>query len=171
VSLGHWHRELAASARTNRLVAFGGLCSDSLGAVAFVHDMLVQGQEGFLRLFPAWPAELDASFRSLRMRGALLVSAAYAGQAAWQGQVAGLTGGALNVSVLAENTAPVRLLSPWPAAGQSSISVVDLGSGASLGLQWSQVGGRNGGPALQWGALAGHSYVVRCGAGAQCVGA
>jgi hypothetical protein len=42
VTLAHWRSSLAVNARTNRLVAFGGLCSDSLGAVAFVHDMLVQ---------------------------------------------------------------------------------------------------------------------------------
>lgn len=42
VTLRHWRSELAAHAQTNRLVAFGGLCSDSLGTVAFVHDMLVQ---------------------------------------------------------------------------------------------------------------------------------
>lgn len=55
--LPHWHKALSTGKRTNRLVAYGGLCSDSLGAVAFVHDMLVQGQEGFVRLFPAWPGD------------------------------------------------------------------------------------------------------------------
>ncbi len=90
VILTHWRSALVNGAsRTNRLVAYGGLCSDSLGAVAFVHDMLVQGQEGFLRLFPAWPGEVDAGFTTLRLKGALLVSAVYQGQARWAGFVAG----------------------------------------------------------------------------------
>jgi hypothetical protein len=48
-----------------------------------------QGQEGFLRLFPGWPGDSDAAFSSLRMKGALLVSATYKGQAQWAGKVAG----------------------------------------------------------------------------------
>ncbi len=40
----------------------------------FVVDMLCQAQEGFLRLFGAWPSNLTASFTNLRMKGALLVS-------------------------------------------------------------------------------------------------
>jgi len=166
--LARWRAELANNLKTNRLVAFGGLCSDSLGAVALVHDMLAQSQEGFLRLFPAWPANASAAFSTLRMRGALLVSAAYAGQARWAGRVAGRTGGVVNATVFAEAAGPVRLLSPWPAAPTSAVAAVDAtAGGAAVPLAWSTVGGKAGGPLATWAAVKGHAYVVTCG-GAAC---
>lgn len=164
-TLRHFQGALRA-ARPNRLVAFGGLCSDSLGAVAYVHDALVQGQEGFLRLFPAWPANMSASFASLRMRGALLVGAAYEGRAAWAGRVAGLTGGTRNVTVAVEAAGVVAVLSPWPAGG--AVAVVDAATGAPQALTWGTVGGVNGGPSFSWAGEAGRAYVATC-SGAPCV--
>ena len=141
--------------RTNRLVAFGGLCSDSLGAMAYVHDMMVQGQEGFIRIFPAWPADHDASFTTLRIRGALLVSAAYAGRAEWAGKVAGLTGGTVNVTVASQAAGNVTLLNPWAAR---TAVVRDTATGSPQQLTWGAVGGVNGGATLTWSALKGHEY-------------
>lgn len=143
--------------RTNRLVAFGGLCSDSLGAMAYVHDMMVQGHEGFVRVFPAWPADHDAAFTSLRVRGALLVSAAYIGRAEWVGDVAGLTGGTANVTVASQASGNVTLLNPWTAR---TVVVRDAETGAAQPLTWGSVGGVNGGPTLTWAALKGHTYVA-----------
>lgn len=40
-----------------------------------INEMLVQGHEGVLRLFPAWPADREARFSHLRVKGAFLVSA------------------------------------------------------------------------------------------------
>jgi hypothetical protein len=40
-----------------------------------VNEMLVQGLNGILRLFPAWPSDVDASFTNLRTEGGFLVSA------------------------------------------------------------------------------------------------
>ena len=37
--------------------------------------MLVQGLNGIIRFFPAWPSDLDASFTNLRTEGGFLVSA------------------------------------------------------------------------------------------------
>jgi len=125
-TLRRFQAELRSNSRPNRLVAFGGLCSDSLGAVAYVHDALVQGQEGFLRLFPAWPANLSAAFSTLRMRGALLVSSEFVGRAGWEGRVAGLTGGTLNVTVACQATSSVTLLNPWPGG---AVSVRDTATG------------------------------------------
>jgi hypothetical protein len=168
-TLRRFRKELAGGAgggvaRPNRLVAFGGLCSDSLGAVAYVHDALVQGQEGFLRLFPAWPANLSAAFSTLRMRGALLVSAAFEGRAGWAGRVAGLTGGTVNVSVACEVAGQVKLLSPWPGG---AVAVADAATGAAQALTWGSVGGVNGGKSLAWEAAAGREYVATC-AGVGC---
>jgi hypothetical protein len=74
--------------------------------------MLVQSQEGFLRLFPAWPANASAAFSTLRMRGAVLVSAAYVGRPEWAGRVAGRTGGTANATLLAGAAGELALLSP-----------------------------------------------------------
>jgi|EP01047_Picozoa_sp_COSAG01_P029606 hypothetical protein len=37
--------------------------------------MLVQSSNGTIHLFPAWPLDEPASFRTLRVKGALLISA------------------------------------------------------------------------------------------------
>ena len=162
VALAHWRGELRATAKPNRLVAFSGLCSDSLGAIAFVHDMLVQSQEGFLRLFPAWPANASAAFSTLRMRGAVLVSAAYVGRPEWAGRVAGRTGGTANATLLAGAAGELALLSPWPDAPTSAVSIVDAATGAPPpgGVSWGSVPGASGGPVASWAALKGHTYLV-----------
>ena len=159
--LAEWRRELGANLKTNRLVAFGGLCSDSLGAVAFVHDMLVQSQEGFLRLFPAWPANASAAFATLRMRGAVLVSASFAGRAEWAGRVAGRTGGTVNATLLAEAGGELRLLSPWPAEPPSAVAITDAASGAAVQPTWSTLPGPNGGPLASFVARRGATYIVK----------
>lgn len=176
-TLSHWHGSLAAHARPNRLLAWGGACSDTLGAAQFPVDMLVQwnllpadlppplppapvnttdgappaGAPSLLRLFPAWPSNLTASFERLRMRGALLVSAVYEPAAAAARLLgpgatvadamatgalgahlpAGGTGGVLYAVVTSEAGAPVSLLSPWPGAPQSDIVVCHLKLSAS----------------------------------------
>jgi hypothetical protein len=40
-----------------------------------VNEMLVQGLNGIIRFFPAWPSDVDASFTNLRTEGGFLVSA------------------------------------------------------------------------------------------------
>ena len=166
--LARWRGEVRATVKSNGLISFSGLCSDSLGAIAFVHDMLVQGQEGFVRLFPAWPANQSAAFATLRMRGAVLVSAAYAGRAEWAGRVAGRTGGTLNATLLADASAPLSLLSPWPDAPTSSVSIVDAATGLppAGGVSWGAVAGASGGPLASWAGVKGHSYVATLASGA-----
>jgi hypothetical protein len=166
--LRRWRSELVPNLKTNRLVSFGGLCSDSLGAAAFVHDLLMHSQEGFVRVFPAWPGNASASFATLRARGAFLVSAAYVGAPRWAGAAAGRTGGTVNVTVLAEAGGAARVLSPWPAAATARIAVVDAtAGGAAVSVSWSAVGGKAGGPLAAWKAKRGHTYVMTC-AGAAC---
>jgi hypothetical protein len=158
-----WRRELLANLKTNRLVAFGGLCSDSLGAVAFVHDMLVQSQEGFLRLFPAWPANQSAAFTSLRMRGAVLVSAAFTGRAAWAGLVAGRVPGVTMLSLHAEAAGRISLLSPWgPAYARGAVTVVDDATGQEVDVVWTSLPGAFGGPLAAFNASQGGNYTVAC---------
>ena len=162
-TLALWRRELTANLKTNRLVAFGGLCSDSLGAVAFVHDMLVQSQEGFLRLFPAWPANQSAAFTSLRMRGAVLVSAAFAGRAAWAGDVAGAHPGVTYLSLHAEAAGRISLLSPWgPAYQGGAVTVVDDATGQEVPVDWASLPGAFGGALAAFNATRGGTYKVLC---------
>jgi hypothetical protein len=161
VILGIWQPYLIRNMKTNRLVAFGGLCSDSLGAVAFVHDMLVQSQEGFLRLLPAWPANASASFESLRMRGALLVSASYVGRAEWAGLVAGRTGGTANVTITAEAGGVVSFLSPWPDSPTANVVVTDVTAGGGpINVTWTTLGGPFGGPIGNFTAARSHAYLI-----------
>ena len=160
IFLHHWRTELGSNLKTNRLVSFGGLCSDSLGAIAFIHDMLVQSQEGFLRLFPAYPANATASFTTLRMRGALLVSAAYVGRPEWAGLVASRTGGCVNVTILSEAGNDVRVLSPWPATPTSGVTVVDATAGGAVPVKWTTLPGSSGGPLATFASIRGHAYVL-----------
>ena len=67
-----------------------------------LQEMMLQSWDGALRIFPAWPKNLDARFESFRAEGAFLVSAAWS-----QGQVAEL-------SVRSERGATCRIYSPWP---------------------------------------------------------
>lgn len=115
------------------------------------------------------------------MRGALLVSAAYAGRPEWAGQVAGRTGGTVNVTVSAEVTAAAQVLSPWPAASPSQVAVcvqqqegsanasVDQGASVAsscppqtqpVAVAWSELPGPFGGPLVAWNATAGLTYVL-----------
>lgn len=53
--------------------AGGGI--ETLSAVpSCINEMLLQSYEGVIRVFPVWPKERDAVFRSLRAHGAFLVS-------------------------------------------------------------------------------------------------
>ncbi len=73
-----------------------------LGAAAAVNEMLVQRTaDGVIHLFPAWPKELPAAFETLRVPGALLLSASYDGK-----QVT-------TVAVLAEAAGELALANPW----------------------------------------------------------
>ena len=166
-TLARWRAGLLTPpVRANRLLAWGGLCSDSLGAVQYVVDMLVQGREGFLRAFPAWPANASAGFATLRLPGALLVSGSYSGVAGAGGGVSGEQAGGtqwLDVAALgaAGGGSPPRavaVLSPWQAAGRSRVVVCRGAGGACAGgaahepLAWRAVGGARGGDAFSWQA-------------------
>lgn len=182
-----WESQLSSTLKTNRLISFGGLCSDSLGAAQFVTDMLVQGQEGFIRVFPAWPGERNAQFESLRVKGSVIVSSMYVGQAAWNGIPGGITGGTTEVTIISEIGGNVTLLSPWPKTSSQNVivcstnMVVDNDKAYKTKLStlytaiqtnsfacnnpvnpvfWSTIGGINGGTAVTWNAMAQGVYVV-----------
>lgn len=62
-----------------RFFGHGGGWTETLGIIAPLQEMMLQSWDGVIRVFPCWPAKVDASFRDLRAEGAFLVSAAQEG--------------------------------------------------------------------------------------------
>jgi hypothetical protein len=53
----------------------GGI--ETAGIIEAINDMLLQSQDGVIRIFPNWDKTIDALFRKLRAEGAFLVDARY----------------------------------------------------------------------------------------------
>ena len=83
-----------------------GAWTESLGAIAPLQEMMLQSWDGALRVFPAWPRNVDASFTSFRAEGAFLVSASWS-----KGKVT-------SIEILSEKGAACCLYSPWPGGLQ-----------------------------------------------------
>ncbi len=79
-----------------------GAWTESLGVIAPLQEMMLQSWDGALRIFPAWPRKLDASFTTFRAEGAFLVSASWS-----NGRVG-------KAEILSEKGGPCRVYSPWP---------------------------------------------------------
>jgi hypothetical protein len=114
-----------------------GAWTESLGVIAPLQEMMLQSWDGALRIFPAWPAKLAASFTHLRAEGAFLVSASWA-----DGKVTSLT-------VTSEKGAVCRIYPPWPGG----LRVVDSKGRAVRAHE--EVGGRR-----SFDTKAGETYSV-----------
>ena len=80
----------------------GYYLSESSAVAGLVSEFLLQSVGGILRVFPAWPADVEARFAGLRAQGGFLVSA-------------GLTDGRVTrLDVVSSVGGPLRLVSPWP---------------------------------------------------------
>ncbi len=88
-----------------------GAWTETLGITAPLQEMMLQSWDGALRVFPAWPRNLDARFENFRAQGAFLVSAAWR-----QGRVDSL-------SILSEQGAECCMHVPW----LGEIQVLDAG--------------------------------------------
>ncbi len=85
-------------------MAHMGIWVENFGLPVVINECLLQSYDGTLRLFPNWPSERAAEFRTLRAVGAFLVSARQAkGQVQW-------------VEVTSETEAELRLRNPWARA-------------------------------------------------------
>jgi hypothetical protein len=115
--------------------------SESLGVSAPLQEMMLQSWDGGLRIFPAWPKTIDASFQTLRAEGAFLVTAAHSG------------GHITSLEILSERGAACRLYPPWPGA----IRVRDA-AGRSVPLGTDRFG------RLQFATQPGQRYLVSPGA-------
>jgi len=67
-----------------------------------INEMLLQGYEGMIRVFPAWPADRDAEFENLRTYGAFLVSSEIR------------NGEVLLVKIFSERGRNCFVENPWP---------------------------------------------------------
>ena len=79
-----------------------GAWTESLGVAAPLQEMMLQSWDGGLRIFPAWPKNLDARFENFLAEGAFVVTAAWS-----RGRVTTL-------SLRSEKGGPCILYSPWP---------------------------------------------------------
>jgi hypothetical protein len=101
--------------RPSNLTVFqdgGGI--ETSGSIEALDSMLLQHEDGVLRVFPDWPRSMDASFTRLRAKGAFLVSSAQSG------------GAVTSIGVLSEQGGPLTIQSPWGdrrvhSSGSSSV--------------------------------------------------
>jgi alpha-L-fucosidase 2 len=94
---------IAKTALPNLWIPQSGGLTETLSAVpSCINEMLLQSYEGMIRLFPAWPAERDASFYNLRTYGAFLVSASKKGDVVQ------------NVKIVSEKGRTCTFENPWP---------------------------------------------------------
>lgn len=91
--------------RPSNLTVFqGGGGIETSGSVEAIDSMLLQHENGVLRVFPDWPKERDASFVRLRAKGAFLVSSAQsAGKVQW-------------IDISSEKGGPLNIENPWGGA-------------------------------------------------------
>ena len=80
-----------------------GAMTECLGIIGPMSAMLIQSWEGAIRVFPAWPTHLDASYRDLRTRGAFLVSSQLE-----DGEVQ-------YIEIKSEHGGDCRIINPWDA--------------------------------------------------------
>jgi hypothetical protein len=83
----------------------GGGGIETVGSIETIDSMLLQHEGGVLRVFPDWPLDRDASFRTLRAKGAFLVSSELNGKRVRSIEIASEAGG------------PLVIASPWGPEG------------------------------------------------------
>lgn len=100
---------ISKTALPNFWIAQGGGGIETLSAVpSCINEMLLQGYEGVIRVFPVWPKDKNASFKNLRSHGAFLVSGELN-----DGEVNSLT-------IFSEQGRDLTLQNPW---GQKKIMI------------------------------------------------
>lgn len=145
---------LRATMHENFYPDVGGGGVEQFGATEAVNSALLQSQEGFLRFFPMWPPGENATFATLRARGAFLVSASFSLGAA----VAPLSIAA-DGAAAAPRARNCSLLDPWaPPAPPWLPPVVRDAAGGAVGVlkdpAWPEL------PVWVFAAEAGGTYRV-----------
>jgi len=93
--------------RKNFTLHDGAHGMEKAGAMEFIHSMLLQCDNGFVKVFPNWTGE-NAKFENLRAKGCFLLSAAMK-----KGEV-------VRVVVKSEKGGMLRLVDPWGGKGRLS---------------------------------------------------
>lgn len=87
-----------------------GAWTEALGVLAPLQETMLQSWDGAIRIFPAWPHNLDARFKTLRAEGAFLVSAAYS------------NGSVQDATIFSERGGVCRVWKPWPTVHVKDVS-------------------------------------------------
>jgi hypothetical protein len=88
--------------RPSNLTVFqGGGGIETSGSIEALNSMLLQHEDGVMRVFPDWPASMDASFTRLRAKGAFLVSSEQR------------SGAVVAIDIRSEKGGSLKLQSPW----------------------------------------------------------
>jgi len=102
--------------RPSNLTVFqGGGGIETSGSVEAIDSMLLQHEGGVLRVFPDWPATMDASFTRLRAKGAFLISS---------GQHGGIVS---YIDITSEKGGTLTIKSPWNSRGVRVTGVKNSG--------------------------------------------
>jgi hypothetical protein len=95
--------------RPSNLTVFqGGGGIETAGSIEALNSLLLQHEDGVMRLFPDWPSSMDASFTRLRAKGAFLVSSEQR------------AGKVVAIDITSEKGGPLTLQSPW---GKAAVTV------------------------------------------------
>jgi len=78
-----------------------GVWFENFGLPAVINECLMQSYNGMIRLFPNWPENKEAEFKTLRAAGGFLVSSSI------------VDGEVQNISVFSENNNRLKLYNPW----------------------------------------------------------
>jgi hypothetical protein len=97
-----------------------GAWTETLGINGPLQELLLQSWDGVIRVFPAWPEELDASFENLRSEGAFLVTAARQ------------NGTVTKLEITSESGAACVLHQPWPGR---AVSIEEVKTGSACPVQ------------------------------------
>jgi hypothetical protein len=120
--------------RPSNLTVFqGGGGIETSGSIEALDTMLLQHEDGVLRVFPDWPTSMDASFTRLRAKGAFLVSSEQR------------SGKVTSVDILSEQGGALIIQNPWKSrtievngktvkAGQSDRITLETIPGSSYHL-------------------------------------
>lgn len=88
--------------RPSNLTVFqGGGGLETSGSIEALDSMLMQHENGVLRVFPDWPKTMDASFTRLRAKGAFLVSSVQS------------KGSVSSIDITSEKGGVLTIQSPW----------------------------------------------------------
>jgi polygalacturonase len=125
-----------------------GCVSEQAGATQAVNDLMLASYDGLIELFPAgWVAGSNASFTTLRARGAFLISASWSRGAVLDG-----------VKLLSEAGSDVAMINPFSSLGNGELPMVtELGTGTVVKVSRTADGYSD---AFGFATASGKSYTI-----------